>query len=118
MNLKCRDAPGIEFVLVNLNIVVVIWQTFAKTAKSHAPLARLAQRILEIDAETRGRHSALPTVSAAATLIAVAAQKILVLGLHSPKTGNINTVGTIAERSFVFMYGNGYGSSDYYMVLR
>src|SRR5438046_8682566 len=117
MNLKCRDAPGIEFVLVNLNIVVVIWQTFAKTAKSHAPLARLAQRILEIDAETRGRHSALPTVSAAATLIAVAAQKILVLGLHIPKTGNLNTVGTIAERHFVFMAGTGTGCCAAHVVI-
>src|SRR5439155_23260767 len=102
----------------NLNIVDVIWQTFAKTAKSHGPLARLAQRILEIDAETRGRHSALPTVPAAATLIAVAAQKILVLDLHIPNTGNINTVGTFADRHFVFMAGHGTGCSAAHLVIQ
>src|SRR3989475_8625280 len=117
VNLESGNTPGVELILVDLNIIVVIRQAFAETAKSHAPLAGVAQRILEVHAKSGSRHSALPTVSATTALIAIAAEEISLLGFHVAESRNVNTVGTIAKWHFVFMAGHGAGSAAAHVVI-
>ena len=106
VNLQRRNSPRVEFVLVHFDVIVVVRQAFAEAGKGHAPRAGLAQHVLEVHADAGHVGAARPAFAAAAALIAVAAQEILLLGFHVAETRNVNSIGTIAERHFVFVAGH------------
>src|SRR6266404_1391893 len=97
-----RNAPGVDFFLVDLDVIVVIRQTFAKSANSHAPRSRHFQRILEINADADFVDAAGPAFAAPAALVTVAAHKIFLLRFYIPKT---------KQKDFVRGYGYQGGGS-------
>ncbi len=97
VNFQRGNTPGIELVLVDFDIVAVIWQAFAKTTHSHAPGAGHLQNVLEFRAEAGHPHAAGPAVAAAAALIAVAAKEVFVFGFDVAETRDVDAVGAVAE---------------------
>ena len=54
----------------------------------------------------RHGRAATPVFAASAALIAVAANEFLLLGFHVAETRNVNSIGAIAKRHFVFVPGH------------
>src|SRR5882724_4246586 len=106
VNLQSGNAPGVEFFLVHFDEIVVIGEALAETAHAHVPGAGHFQRVLEFHAEAAHAHAAGPAGAASAALVAVAADKILVLGFNVSKARDVDAVGAIAERHFVFVAGH------------
>src|SRR5260370_41976557 len=57
-------------------------------------------------ADANFAYAARPAVAAAAALVAVTAQKIFLPGLYVSKARDVNAVGAVAERHFIFMAGH------------
>src|SRR5262252_8295634 len=74
-----RNPPCVEFVFVDFDEVRVIRQALAEAAKAHAPWAGLFKHIFEIHAEAAHVPAAAPAVSTASALVAVSADKFLLL---------------------------------------
>ena len=102
---------------MHFHVIVVIRQAFAKALHAQAPFARALERVFEIRAKTDAVEAAGPAFAAAAALIAIAADKILVFFIHVAETGNVKTVGTIAERHFVFVAGHDDTSAAAHVVV-
>src|SRR6266851_2977557 len=106
VDFQCGDAPSVEFFLVHLDVIIVIGQAFAESADSQTPRPGHAKHVFEIRAEADFVDAAGPAFAAPAALVAVTAQKISLLGLYVSKARNVNAVGAIAERHFVFVAGH------------
>ena len=117
MNFQRGNAPGVEFFLVHFDVVVVIGEALAETADAHVPGAGHFQRVLEFRAEAAHAHAAGPAVAAAAALIAVAADEILVLGFYVSKARDVDAIGAIAERHFVFVAGHSAAGAGAHVVI-
>ncbi len=63
--------------------------------------------MFEIGAEAAHGEAALPAVTMAAALKAVAAQKSRMFFGHVAETRHINSIRTVADRHFVFIAGKG-----------
>src|SRR5258708_26371597 len=84
----------------------MVRQAFAEASEAHVPLAGLAQRVLEVATDAGHIDATAPTFAAAATLVAVAAKKIFLFGFDVAKTRNVDSVGAISKRHFVFVAGH------------
>src|SRR5262249_16325367 len=107
VNLKHGNTPGVKLILVHLYIIIVIGKAFTESAHAQAPLAWALQSVLEVRADADLVETARPAFARAATLVAVAADKVRVLGLNVAETRNVEAVKAIAERHFVFVAGHG-----------
>src|SRR5262249_10720243 len=116
---KCRNSPRIRLVSINFHVVAVIRQTFAKAAETHVPRPRFLQHVLEIHAKSAHVAAAAPTLTAAAALVAVAANKSLLfcLCVDVAESRNVNPIRTIAKRHFVFMAWHRPGSSAPHVMI-
>src|SRR5262249_154883 len=63
MNFQRRDAPRVFHFLVEFNVVVGIWQAFAKTIKIEGPLPRTAQHLFKLRAESSELRAAIPSLA-------------------------------------------------------
>ena len=117
MNLQSGNAPGVDFAFFNFDVIAVIRQALAETAETHAPRTGHLQRVLEFRAKTDHRRAARPSVAASAALIAVAAQEIRLLGFYVSEARNVNAVGAIAERHFVFVAGHSSARAGAHVVV-
>src|SRR5260370_605317 len=106
MDFQGGDSPRVKLFLVDLDIIIVIGQAFAETANAHAPGAGHFQGIFELGAHANFAYAARPDVAVAAALVAVTAQKIFLPGLYVSKARDVNAVGAVAERHFIFMAGH------------
>src|SRR5258707_8870018 len=84
----------------------MVRQAFAEASEAHVPLAGLAQRVLEVNADAGHIDATAPTFAAAAALVPVTAKKIFLLSFDIAKTRNIDAVGAISKRHFVFVAGH------------
>src|SRR5215470_6463251 len=108
MYLDHRDSPGVHFLLIDLDVVLMVRQTLSESADPHPPWSGLAQLILEIRTKTAHARAAAPALSTSSALVTIAAQKLFLLGLfvHIAESRNVNSVWPIAERHHVFMPGH------------
>src|SRR5690348_2162414 len=106
IDLERGNAPGVQLVLLNFYVIVVVWQALTESTDTHAPLSRLLQRVLEVRAEARHSYATAPSFAASPTLITVTAQEFFLLRLHVPETRDIDAVRAIAEGHFVFVPGH------------
>src|SRR6266702_2798827 len=106
MNLEGGNAPSIESFLVDFHVIVVIRQALAKTTHAQAPFAGASKGVFEIHAKTYLVEAAPPAFAASAALVAIAADKILVLFIHVAETRNVEAVRAIAKGHLVFVPGH------------
>src|SRR5579871_547770 len=107
VNSDGRDSPGVDRVLINFKIVVMIRQALAEAIESEPPWPALSQRLFELRAEGDLLHTALPTLLRSSALESVAAQEVRMLRLHITKTRHINTVRTPPKLGAILIADDG-----------
>src|SRR5207245_1228395 len=106
VNLERGNAPGVGFLLVDFDVIVVIGKALTESAHAQTPLSGHFEGVLEIRANTDSVEATGPTFAAAAALVAVAAEEILLLRFHVAEARDVDAIGTIAEWHFVLVAGH------------
>src|SRR2546423_821170 len=88
-----RDAPGIDDVLVEADVIFITRQAFTETAQADAPRVILAHHLFQAGAEAGHAFGVLPQRLAGAALKAVTANELAVLRRQVAEARNINAVG-------------------------
>src|SRR6202022_4581350 len=91
---QSRNAPRIDEMRIQLDVVLVARKHLAKAADLHLPRSEVTdQGFLERRTETRHFRSACPVRTVGAALEAVTAQEIRMLRFHIPEPRHIDRVG-------------------------
>src|SRR3979411_1592587 len=103
---------------IKRNEVLVARKHLAKAAEIHLPGSEVTDQVfLERRAEPRHLRPAIPARTIRATLEAVAAQEMGVLGFDISKTRDVDRVGTIAYFSLVHRKWQGAGRTAVHDVV-
>src|SRR5215475_9615757 len=111
VNPEGGNSPGIELFPVELDVIVVIGQAFAKTKETEPPRARLAQGLLEIGSEPRLYDAPVPPVPMTTALKSISTQKVFLFRFHVAKAWHVGPIRPPADFEPVFVSGNQGGGS-------
>ena len=95
------QTPLIFLVFVEVSVVIVIGQRFAKASQAHCPLARLGEGILEFATDAHFRNFAAPALASGPTLVAKTPDVVALIAKQVAEARHVNAIGAAPVHVFV-----------------